>query len=112
MSAPLTLPDGAEWVRTTSVFDEDNHPAGLLRAHRVAVGVWARLLVHTGSLTFAFDDTTDEPQSVNAGATVVIPPVRPHHLEFTGPVTFAIEFYREPQADAVATGDESTGLRP
>ena len=56
------LPEGLVHVRTTDVFDEQSHPAGLRRAHRVADGVWARLVVHTGGLTFVFDDETKARQ--------------------------------------------------
>ena len=57
------LPDGVEHVRTTEVFDHLHHPAGLRRTHRVADGVWARLVVHSGSLTFVFEayPTAGEP---------------------------------------------------
>ena len=33
------LPVGLEHVRTTDTFDQDHHPAGLRRAHRVADGI-------------------------------------------------------------------------
>ena len=117
------LPAGLDHVRTTDVFDEHNHPAGLLRAHRIAKGVWGRLTVHTGALQFAFDDTDDTDdtgeaedgtvpaaRTVTAGATVAIPPTRPHHLVLDGPVTFSLEFYREPEGDSAGTGQESSGL--
>jgi tellurite resistance-related uncharacterized protein len=112
MDRDLVLPDGLEHVRTTDVFDERRHPAGLLRAHRVADGVWARLVVHSGSLVFTFDDDPDRPRAVGAGGTVVIPPARLHHLTFDGPVTFALEFHRQPATDTPVAGDESTGLTP
>jgi tellurite resistance-related uncharacterized protein len=41
MSVPL--PDGLVLDRTTDEFDEHTVPAGLLRDHRVAAGVWGRL---------------------------------------------------------------------
>lgn len=88
------LPDDVELTRTTDVFDNETVPAGLLRAHRVAVGVWGRLIVHTGTLNFVFEDRADEPIVVPAGEHVVIPPARPHHLELEQPTTFAVEFYR------------------
>lgn len=112
MSTSTELPDGLELARTTDVFDERNHPGGLLRAHQVADGVWGRLLVHSGSLRFVFEDDADTPLTVPAGGTVVIPPARRHHVEFDGPVTFAIEFHRAPRTDGPAAGQESTGLRP
>lgn len=111
---PAALPPGLEHGRTTDVFDEHTAPAGLLRAHRVADGVWARLVVHTGALRFRFaDDPPDRSRIVAAGDTVVIPPARFHHVAFDqGPVTFAIEFHRLPAAGGPAPGGESTGLSP
>jgi tellurite resistance-related uncharacterized protein len=90
------LPDGLELVRTTNTFDHDSVPAGLLRAHRVADGVWGRLVVHTGSLVFVFDDDPNHPISVMAGESMAIPPARAHHVEVDGAVTFAVEFHRVP----------------
>lgn len=104
------LPSGLEHVRTTEVFDQDRHPAGLRRAHRVADGVWARLVVHTGALEFVFDDDVDHPIHAEVDRPVVIPPGRHHHVVMTGPVTFAIEFHRDPGHEATAAGGESTGL--
>lgn len=104
------LPDHVEYVRTTDVFDQAHHPAGLLRAHRVANGVWARLLVHSGEMVFVFEDTPAEPTALSAGESIVIPPGRLHHVEMPSPVTFALEFHRERSAAAPPEGDESTGL--
>jgi tellurite resistance-related uncharacterized protein len=107
---PDQLPPGLEYVRTTDVFDHDHHPAGLRRAHRVADGVWARLLVQSGELTFVFEDEPERPISVAAEGAVVIPPGRLHHVEIAGPVTFVLEFHREAEHSPSAVGTESTGL--
>ncbi len=112
MDRPLALPAGLVHARTTDVFDEVNHPAGLRRAHRVADGVWGRLVVHSGTLTFTFEDEPAEPLTVGPGGDVVIPPARLHHIEIDGPVTFVVEFHRQPAADEVPSGNESTGLDP
>lgn len=107
------LPDGLEYVRTTDVFDNDTMPAGLRRAHRVAEGVWGRLVVHSGQLTFVFDDQPHQPIRLVAGGKIAIPPGRLHHVEPDGPATFAVEFHRIPTATAQpAAGQESTGLAP
>jgi tellurite resistance-related uncharacterized protein len=112
MSRPQ-LPDGLEHVRTTDVFGAATAPAGLLRAHRVADSVWGNLVVHTGTVTFVFDDDPDHPIAAGAGDTVAIPPARQHHLELEDPAaTFAIEFHRIPSAPVPEAGGESTGLRP
>lgn len=72
MSSLPTLPDGLELTRTTKVFDNDTAPAGLLKAHQVAEGVWARLVMHSGSAGFVFEDTPDELITVADGGNVVI----------------------------------------
>ncbi len=105
------IPEGFTLARTTSVFDCDTVPAGLLRAHRVAEGVWGRLLVHDGQVRFVFEDAPDEPIAVVAGGAVVIPPSRYHHVELDGPVRFSVEFYRpDATPDGNNDGGESTGL--
>ena len=107
---PTELPAGLVLVRTTPVFDNDSVPAGLLNSHQVADGVWGRLVVHTGSVGFVFDDDPDQEIAIDAGGHVVIPPTRLHHVLLDGPATFAVEFYREPTDTSSEL--ESTGLEP
>jgi tellurite resistance-related uncharacterized protein len=90
---PLELPADLVLDRVTRDFTPDSVPKGLLRAHRVADGVWGRLLVREGSLTFVFEDDPDGARVVSEGGTQVIPPGRFHHLELTGPARFAVEFH-------------------
>lgn len=105
------IPNGYELARTTPTFDNDSVPAGLLNAHRVADGVWGRLVVHTGALDFVFDDHAESSVSISAGEHVIIPPARPHHLEFDQAASFAIEFYRSPSvARDIDNEPESSGL--
>lgn len=107
------LPEGVELVRVTDDFDETTHPAGILRAHRVADGVWARLVVRTGELGFVFEDAPGETLRVTPDRPRVIPPARLHHVEIDGPVIFALEFYRRPDRvwpGVPEAGRESTGL--
>jgi tellurite resistance-related uncharacterized protein len=106
------LPEGLEHVRTTEVFDNATVPAGLLRAHRVAEGVWGRLVVHTGTVTFVFDDDPDHAITARAGDRVAIPPTRRHHLEVDEPATFAVEFHRIPDTPVPEAGTESSALDP
>ena len=113
MSSLPTLPDGLELTRTTKVFDNDTAPAGLLKAHQVAEGVWARLVMHSGSAGFVFEDTPDELTTVADGGNVVNPPQRLHHVVLGEPATFVVEFYR-PSAEEEADRETvtfSTGLR-
>lgn len=92
--AENSVPQGLTLARVTDVFTHDTVPAGLLRAHKVADGVWGLLVVIDGSLTFVFEDDGDHPISVDAGSSVAIAPLRPHHVELNGPVSFRVEFYR------------------
>jgi tellurite resistance-related uncharacterized protein len=92
----LELPDGVEWTRSTPDFDEQSVPAGLLAAHRVADGVWGRLVVTSGAVRFVFEDVVggSTGRTVVAGRHQVIPPARAHHIELIGPVGFHVEFHR------------------
>ena len=92
--SPDELPGGVRLVRTTRVFRADGVPAGLLSQHRVAEGVWGRLVVGSGRLRFVADDDPTVERVVVAGDEVVIPPKRTHHLELLGDVEFIIEFHR------------------
>ena len=90
-----SLPDRAEHVRTTDVFDDRTVPPGLLRAHRVAAGTWGRLVVHGGSVRLVFEDGS-EVHDLEEGDSAVIPPQRPHHVELGPGGRFAVEFHRPP----------------
>ncbi|NNE12425.1 MAG: DUF1971 domain-containing protein, partial [Ilumatobacter sp.] len=77
-------------------------PSGLLREHRIAEGVWGRLVVRDGALTFVFDGETASPSSlVTAPGEQIIPPGVPHHVVIGGAVRFVVEFYRPPAGDTV-----------
>jgi tellurite methyltransferase len=94
------LPDGAVFVRVTPDFDERTVPAGLRSAHRVADGVWGRLVVRSGTLDVVFEDAAHVRHAVAAGGAKVLPPGARHHVELVGPVRFAVEFHRVPSGDA------------
>ena len=89
-----SLPDDAILVRTTVAFDESTVPAGLLRAHRIAEGVWGRLVVQAGTVTFRFEDNEGSPHRMTAGSSIVIPPSKPHHVSLDPAGSFVLEFYR------------------
>jgi tellurite resistance-related uncharacterized protein len=90
----VDLPDEAEFVRVTPDYDEHSVPAGLLAAHRVADGVWGRLVVRDGSIVIVFEDDPEWRYSIAAGSSQVLPPGARHHVEIVGHVRFAVEFHR------------------
>ena len=96
MPHPEEIPTGLAHVRSTQIFDEHSVPRGLLAAHRIAPGVWGRLVVNTGCVRFQFEDEGSEPRAISAGESVVIPPERPHRVLLDRPATFSVEFYRRP----------------
>lgn len=94
------LPDDVELVRTTPVFDETTIPPGLLAAHQVAAGVWGRLVVHAGAVTFMFEDQPNSVYVLDEGDSIVIGPQRPHRVVINGTVRLAIEFHRTVKFEA------------
>ncbi len=94
------MPEGLELVRTTALWDEHTVPAGVLSGHRVADGVWGRLVVRSGAVGFVFEDEPDVTIQVATGDTVAIPPAKLHHVVLDGPATFVVEFYRQPSEPA------------
>lgn len=92
--APDALPDGLELQRVTDVFDADSVPAGLLRAHQIAAGVWGRLVVVGGTVRFVWEDDPDHPVHLAEGDSVIVPPLRRHHVELGDGARFSVEFHR------------------
>jgi len=80
--------------RTTPDFDEHTVPAGLLRAHEVAAGVWGELTVLEGALRFVWEDGDAAPIDLAAGDSVVIPPQVPHRVEPGPGARFHVAFHR------------------
>ena len=86
-------PDGVVEYRRTASFTEATIPAGLLRDHRTATGVWANIVVEAGSLEYTLNSprrtfllTSEQPG--------VAPPMEPHPVNVVGPVRFHVEFLR------------------
>lgn len=92
---PPELPAGLVLVRQTPVFTDLTTPAGLRRAHRVAVGVWGRLLVLEGRVRFVFEDLPATSHELHAGDAIVIPPDVAHRVEPAAGCRFVVEFHAE-----------------
>ncbi|MGI9623884.1 MAG: TIM barrel protein [Acidimicrobiales bacterium] len=91
--ARSTLPEDAEYVRTTPTFTDESVPSGLLRDHQVAAGNWAELRVLSGTLGFEFADE-GAVRSLARSDTQIIDPSRLHRVVIEGPVAFELDFYR------------------
>jgi tellurite resistance-related uncharacterized protein len=89
-----TMPPEFVLVRTSKEFTEKTVPAGLLHAHKLASGVWARLRVLSGRVVFAYEASPYEPVSLSGGDHVDIPPDILHSVELLADARFVIEFFR------------------
>jgi tellurite methyltransferase len=89
------LPAALREYKRTASFSEGDVPAGLLREHGTKPGVWALIVVETGTLEY----TIEKPLRtflLTPGVRGVIPPVVPHRVKLLGPVRFHVEFLRHP----------------
>lgn len=93
MLESLRLPADLTLVRTTSEFSVGSVPAGLLRAHRVAEGVWGLLRVRDGTVVFVAEET-GEARTLTPGDAQVVPPGVIHHVELDEAARFVLEFHR------------------
>ena len=89
----VRLPAGVELARTTPEFTASSVPAGLLAAHQVAEGVWARLRARGGTVVYVLEDTGLR-RTVVAGDVQVIEPGVRHHVEPGADARFVVEFHR------------------
>lgn len=89
-----TLPAGVVHYKTTSEFTQDSVPAGLLRNHTTAQGVWGRIVVREGSLRYVIEEPEMEEHLLGPGKPGIVEPQMAHHVGIDGPVRFCVEFYR------------------
>ncbi len=87
------LPDTVEKYSQSRPFTETTTPPNFQKYHSTRPGVWGKLVLESGAMTFAWEDN-DAHLSLGEGDTVVIPPEMPHRVILDGPVSFIVEFYR------------------
>ena len=88
------LPKNVNAYKRTDVFDEKTVPTGLLKDHLVAEGVWAKIVIIKGNLTYVIQG--DKPEEIKLGLMspgVVEPGVYHHVIPHDG-VNFYVEFYK------------------
>jgi tellurite resistance-related uncharacterized protein len=74
-------------------------PVGLLRAHRIARGMWGRIVVRHGRLNFRARTEPALEIVVNPDSIQAIPPEVEHEVRPLGPVRFSIDFLSIPERD-------------
>lgn len=90
----LELPEGFVAYRKTAIFTESTVPRGLLSAHSTKPGVWGKLEVLNGAISYVVEAEPEQHTLVRAGRTWLIAPEVKHRVELDGPVEFTVEFYR------------------
>lgn len=90
------LPEGVAPYRKTPVFTETTIPAGLLRSHSTAAGVWGLIHVLEGRLRYRVIEAGEERVLEPGAPPGVVEPTVTHEVAPLGPVRFYVEFHRQP----------------
>lgn len=85
-------PEDIVMYKRTPDFDEDCVPRGFLADHQTRQGVWARIIVERGTLTYHVDNSGVH-QTLNSDVAGIIVPQLPHRIEVSGDVRFHVEFH-------------------
>ncbi len=88
------LPHEVAPYRKTPVFTETTIPAGLLRSHSTAAGVWGLVHVLEGRLLYRVTVPPTERVLEPGAPPGVVEPTMPHEVAPLGAVRFYVEFHR------------------
>ena len=88
-----TLPDTVVHYKSTAEFTEHSVPAGLLRQHQTAAGVWGRITVLEGALLYHISEPELETILLSPQLPGVVEPRVLHEVEVIGPVRFRVDFH-------------------
>jgi tellurite resistance-related uncharacterized protein len=89
------LPLGYVAYRRTVEFAEGTVPRALLSRHTTKPGVWARIHVVEGTLSYRLLAPFHEEQRLEPGSVGIVLPGVEHEVRPLGPVRFFVEFYRQ-----------------
>ena len=89
-----SLPGSVTYYKSTPEFNETSTPLALRRDHTTAAGVWAKINVLEGALTYCISGDTPEAHILTVGAAGIIEPQVKHYVDVSIPVRFRVDFYR------------------
>jgi tellurite resistance-related uncharacterized protein len=89
------LPEQLTAYKRTPEFTKESTPAGLQRGHNTKAGVWARIVVLEGSMTYRILEPSLEEIALDPATFGVIEPQVLHEVEPRDGVRFYVEFYRD-----------------
>lgn len=90
-----TLPDDVAHYKSTPEFTENTIPAGLLRSHSTAAGVWGRIHIIEGTLLYRELEPALEEHVLTPELPGIVEPQARHEVAAIGPVRFCVEFHRK-----------------
>jgi tellurite resistance-related uncharacterized protein len=86
------LPADCLPYKRTAVFTESSVPSGLLRAHNTKLGVWGKIVVLEGMLTYRILEPAVEEVQLTPERFGVIEPTVQHEVVPSVGVRFYVEF--------------------
>ena len=98
------LPDSVEKYSSSPVFSEESIPNNLCSAHATKAGVWGRIVVKRGALTYTILGTPEEAIHLTPGVYGIIEPETPHFVTPEAEVEFQV-------ADFLAVSTAAPGCR-
>ena len=92
------LPSNVSAYKRTPEFTESSIPKGLLHDHKTKEGVWAKIVILKGRLSYTIQEPEIETIELSdglAGTLVgIVEPTIMHRIKPLGLVVFYVEFYR------------------
>lgn len=92
--AVKTLPADAVPYKRTPDFTEATVPAGLLHGHNTKAGVWARIVVLEGAVTYRILEPEVSEVVLGPELHGVVEPTIKHEVALHRGARFYVEFYR------------------
>jgi tellurite methyltransferase len=92
------IPNRAASIKRTNVFTQENIPPAIRTSHQTAPGIWGRITVLNGRLTYTIFEPFNEDLDLNSNCSGVIVPEVSHSVNPVGSddVEFYIEFLKVP----------------
>ena len=88
------LPTNAIPYRRTPEFNEGSVPKGLLRSHRTNPGVWGKIVVLEGNLSYRVLEPEFAEHRLDPEHHGIVEPTVRHEVRPQGSVRFYVQFYR------------------
>lgn len=89
-----SLPSHLVPYKRTPEFTQDSVPDGLLSAHRTKAGVWGKIVVLAGHLTYRILEPEITETPLSPGVDGIVEPTVKHEVVPQPGVRFYVEFYR------------------